>query len=233
MVKYQDYIMLTSEDLKWVCQAHLVEGLQSTCVNESQYIQMKNFICNEMTYEQLLNMCLNESRDEYLHEGYLLDQYLGECIILEAKKKKHIDIDAPYKKDAKSALKAGAGAGAIGAGLYMTGKGAKKAYEYNKVRKAMGMSVADTAKFGYGMSKIPGAKGAAAEVAAKHIGKGLAKGAAAGALAGLTMWGIFRLFRKKGASKAVAASKAAASAKSQQDRAKWNKKAKAYKAKGE
>jgi hypothetical protein len=241
------------EDLKWACQAALLEHAP----------EMQDFILNEATYEQLLNLVCNPyPTQEVYFEASDLELYAGEFLA-----ECEVDIDGEqlflYENRAQkttnkkpSRVKKWAKRGAIGAGIGAaaigTGAAADMYSTYKRARGGKGMGRAltvpvdaalGTAK-GVGKGALAVGKGVGkgalavgvggAGLAKKAAGSAFGKGAIAGTLAA-TAYLIYRKMRKSGKSQSQAASAAAQAANrkgDKEDAQKWQAKARKAKAQG-
>jgi hypothetical protein len=241
------------EDLKWACQAALLEQ----AAGSGHYEAMKDFIMKEATYEQILNLAYNpynssevyfESADLEEHASELFMEFCmgpeldGVNIMLEQE-------EQPKKKSklktlAKGAaigtgIAAGAGIGAAGYGAYRAKKAGDKFAKAatKKLRSSeAGKKVDDFLSVGKSptvkaVRKGAGYVGGKAAQAGKVLGKGAAVGA--GVAAGtIGAYMLYRKLRKSGKSQAQAAQVAANKAQTPEEKAKWQAKARQAQASG-
>lgn len=209
--------MLNKNDIKWACQAALLE-----CISNHPHKDiLKHFILKEATYEQLLNLCLNENTKEIMFESSSLELIASDLILTEA------DEETKKKYNWKKAVRHGALAG----GTLGVLKGVKSVSDELKTPKGKSKlsylwrtAASSNPHMSKSQRKIGVKMGIGAAKAATGIGKGI-KGAAIGAAAGLTLYGLYRLLRRKGKSQEEAAAMVASKAKSPEDKKKWQKKA--------
>lgn len=248
--------MLISEqdkkDIKWACQAALLE---MSAYSENRE-QIRNFVLNEATYEQLLNLthnapnCYTESSVIELFIVESLAESLGRKLVLEDDQQQ----EPPKKKSSKLKTAAKIGAGAVGGAMavdaYKTAKGplgkvaglpvraAKAAYRYAQGGEAaqnLRTKAAEAMKNAKDKGNTEEYRKAASSAAKsfsqqadnlkrfKHA-RSLGKGALVGG-ALVTAYLIYKKMRNSGKSEAQAAQAAASAAKTPQEKAKWQQKA--------
>lgn len=207
--------MLDKKDIKWVCQAALLESIQ----NRTNKSELKDYILNEATYEQLLNLCFTAHDPNLYLEAHVLEEAAIYTIIFEATE------DKDKKKGMTAGKAAGIGAGIGGltaAAAIAKNIGPNKKFNrshYKTLRKKYDVSSSEARKKIIKIDKndqMDKVKGTAGLIAV-------------GALAG---YGLYRAMRKKGTTQSKAAQAAATKAKTPEEKAKWQAKAKQAAAKG-